>query len=258
MKHLLLPLLSLFFLCACNNESPKLQTIVSNNQELNDAIATVKPGEEIVLANGIWKDAVIKFYGEGTESNPIILRAETPGKVFLEGNSSLKLGGQHLIVNGLYFRNGFTTENAIIRFKIDNKKIAYHSRVTNCVIKDFTNPDRDTKNHWIELWGQHNQVDHNYITGKTNQGPTLRVFLKGNENVNTYHQIVDNHFGPRPRKGGPRAETMQIGDSYTSMTPGYVNVEHNYFERCNGEVEIISSKSNYNTFKNNVFFASEG
>ena len=258
MKHLLLPLLSLFFLCACNNESPKLQTIVSNNQELNDAIATVKPGEEIVLANGIWKDAVIKFYGEGTESNPIILRAETPGKVFLEGNSSLKLGGQHLIVNGLYFRNGFTTENAIIRFKIDNKKIAYHSRVTNCVIKDFTNPDRDTKNHWIELWGQHNQVDHNYITGKTNQGPTLRVFLKGNENVNTYHQIVDNHFGPRPRKGGPRAETMQIGDSYTSMTPGYVNVEHNYFERCNGEVEIISSKSNYNTFKNNVFFESEG
>lgn len=258
MKHLLLPLLSLFFLCACTNELPKSQTMVSTTQELNDAIATVQPGTEIVLANGIWKDAAIEFYGEGTEKNPITLRAETPGKVFLEGNSSLKLGGKHLIVSGLYFKNGFTTEKAIIRFKIDNQKIAYHSRVTDCVIEDFTNPDRDSKNHWIELWGQHNTVDHNYITGKTNQGPTLRVFLKGNENVNTYHQIIDNHFGPRPRKGGPRAETMQIGDSYTSMTPGYVNVAHNYFERCNGEVEIISSKSNYNTFRNNVFFESEG
>jgi poly(beta-D-mannuronate) lyase len=231
---------------------------VSTIQELNDAIAAVKPGAEIVLANGIWKDTAIELYGEGTEDNPITLRAETPGKVFLEGNSSLKLGGKHVIVNGLYFRNGFTTEKAIIRFKIDNEKIAYHSRVTDCVIEDFTNPDRDSKDHWIELWGQHNTVDHNYITGKTNQGPTLRVFLKGNENINTYHQIVDNHFGPRPRKGGPRAETMQIGDSYTSMTPGYVNVAHNYFERCNGEVEINSSKSNYNTFKNNVFFESEG
>ena len=258
MKHFLLLLVSLFFLCSCKNEVPNSQAIVSTMQELNDAIAVVKPGAEIILANGVWKDAAIELYGEGTESNPITLRAETPGEVFLEGNSSLKLGGTYVQVSGLYFRNGFTTEKAIIRFKIDNQKIAYHSRVTDCVIEDFTNPDRDSKDHWIELWGQYNTVDRNYITGKTNQGPTLRVFLKGNENINTYHQIVDNHFGPRPRKGGPRAETMQIGDSYTSMTPGYVYVGHNYFERCNGEVEIISSKSNYNTFKNNVFFESEG
>ncbi|GGG14503.1 hypothetical protein GCM10011344_13910 [Dokdonia pacifica] len=248
----------MFFLVSCTESTPVDVKTVTTESELQDAIKNANGGDEIVLKDGIWKDIAIQFYGEGTKDNPIILRAETPGKVVLEGNSSLKLGGEYLEVSGLHFKNGFTTENAVIRFKIDDENIAYHSRVTDCVIEDFTNPDRDSKNHWIELWGQHNTFDHNYITGKTNQGPTLRVFLKGNENVNTYHQIRDNHFGPRPRKGGPRAETMQIGDSYTSMTPGYVHVEHNYFERCNGEVEIISSKSNYNTFKNNVFFESEG
>lgn len=258
MNRYLIMFFCVFILFSCEERTSSMEIPVSNTTELYKAITNAKPGDAIVLKNGVWNDVAIEFYGQGTEKKPITLRAQTPGKVTLEGNSSLKLGGNYLEVSGLHFKNGFTTENAVIRFKIDDEKIAYHSRVTDCVIEDFTNPDRDSKNHWIELWGQHNIVDRNYITGKTNQGPTLRVFLKGNENVNTYHQIKDNHFGPRPRKGGPRAETMQIGDSYTSMTPGYVYVVHNYFERCNGEVEIISSKSNYNTFKNNVFFESEG
>ena len=69
---------------------------------------------------------------------------------------------------------------------------------------------------------------------------------------------MNNHFGPRPRKGGPKSETIQIGDSYTSMTPSHVNVSNNLFEKCNGEVEIISSKSNFNEFRNNIFYESEG
>ena len=51
---------------------------------------------------------------------------------------------------------------------------------------------------------------------------------------------------------------MQLGASSTSMTPAYINVEGNFFERCNGEVEVISSKSNFNSFKNNVFYQCEG
>jgi len=35
-------------------------------------------------------------------------------------------------------------------------------------------------------------------------------------------------------------------------------VANNLFEECNGEVEIISSKTNFNIFKNNVFYKSEG
>jgi poly(beta-D-mannuronate) lyase len=35
-------------------------------------------------------------------------------------------------------------------------------------------------------------------------------------------------------------------------------VANNLFEECNGEVEIISSKTNFNVFRNNVFYKSEG
>ena len=35
-------------------------------------------------------------------------------------------------------------------------------------------------------------------------------------------------------------------------------VEHNYFDRCSGEVEIISNKSGGNTYRNNTFYSSRG
>ena len=257
-----LSILTLFITSSPNAEAsilkPKKDIKVKNLAELRSAIKSSSAGDNIILANGTWKDAEIKFYGKGTKENPIVLKAETPGKVFIEGVSNLKLAGSYLEVRDLYFKNGYTPSNSVIQFKINNDSIANNCKVTQCVIEEFTQPDRDVSDHWVEFWGRHNELSNNYITGKSNFGPTVRVFLDGNEHVNNYHQIVNNHFGPRPRKGGPHGETIQIGDSETSMTPSYTNVENNLFDRCNGEVEIISSKSNFNEFKKNVFFESEG
>ncbi len=210
------------------------------------------------MANGTWKDVQIKFIGEGTEDKPITIKAETPGKVFIEGVSDLKFGGNYLMVEGLHFRNGHSPSDAVIEFKVDNEKIGNHCILTNCVIEDFNKQKRDNSDRWVQFWGRHNTLGNCYIAGKTNRGPTVRVDLSGNENINNYHQIVNNHFGPRPPKGGPSGETIQIGNSYTSMTPSYTMVANNLFQECNGEVEIISSKTNFNEFRNNVFYKSEG
>ena len=42
------------------------------------------------------------------------------------------------------------------------------------------------------------------------------------------------------------------------MSPSNTTIANNLFEACNGEVEIISSKTNFNEIKNNVFYKSEG
>ncbi len=233
-------------------------SLVKNADELSEAIANANPGDNIVLANGAWKDIEIEFTGQGTEKDPIILRAETPGEVTIEGKSCLRFGGEYLEVHDLYFRNGQTPTGAVIIFRPNRETVANHCRVSNCVIENYNQLHRDQADHWVEFWGRHNKMDHCYIAGKSNQGPTVRVDIKGNENIKNYHQIVNNHFGPRPRKGGPRGETIQIGDSYTSMSPCNMTVANNLFERCNGEVEVISSKTNFNEFRNNVFYKCEG
>ena len=220
----------LFFSCNGNPKSEENKLYVKNETALKKAIEHVKAGDEIILANGIWTNIKIDFYGHGNKDNPIILRAETPGKVFIEGESYLHLGGEYLIIKDLYFKNGYSPSSSIIRYKIGEDKTAFNTRVTNCAIENFTKPSRLTNDKWIEFYGKHNTLENCYITGKSNDGETLRVFQDGNEHSSNYHQIVNNYFGPRPRKGGPRGETIRIGDSKTSMTSGFVNVSNNYFE----------------------------
>ncbi len=261
MKKLII-IISVLFLVACGKTTSVTQIKVSNIEALNKAIDSCKAGDQIILANGVWKDVEIKFRGKGTKDKPIILKAETAGKVTIEGQSYLKFGGEYLIAEGLHFKNGYSPSNAVIDFKISHKdqpdEISNNCKVTNTVIVDFNKPKRDDSDLWVQFWGRHNELSNCYIAGKTNRGPTVRVSISGIESINNYHQIINNHFGPRPVKGGPSGETIQLGDSYTSMSPSYTYVANNLFEECNGEVEVISSKTNFNVFKNNVFYKSEG
>ncbi|MUU79377.1 chondroitinase-B domain-containing protein [Winogradskyella endarachnes] len=261
MKNYLIILSLLITFLSCGektNSNSESNLLVSTSEELQDAIKNAQPGDDIVLKNGTYTDFEIKLVGEGTEDKPITLKAETPGKVFIEGESSLEISGNYLEVSGLFFRNGHSPKTNVIAFRTSEKEVANHSKVTNCVILDFNNLERDQDNLWVQFYGKHNELSNCYIAGKTNGGPTVRVDLKGNQSIRNYHKIVNNHFGPRPRKGGARGETIQLGSSFTSMSPSNTLIANNLFEECNGEVEIISSKTNFNIIKNNVFYKSEG
>jgi len=258
MKNNLLIFCAILILLSCSQNTNPEYVYVKNSNELNKAIGQIKPGGEIVMANGVWEDVQIKFFGIGLKENPITLRAETPGEVIIQGQSDLKLGGEFLIVDGLYFTNGASPSQSVIQFFINEDTLANNSQVTNCVILDFNKAQKDMTDLWVQFRGRYNQLDHCYLAGKSNRGPTVRIDLSGNQSIKNYHRINNNHFGPRPPKGGPSAETIQIGNSGTSMAPSYTLVENNLFDRCNGEVEVISSKTNFNEFRNNVFYKSEG
>ena len=248
----------LLLLFSCGENSDSKSIYVKDIVELNEAFVKAAPGDEIVMANGDWNDVEIRFVGYGTEKQPITLKAETAGDVVIKGKSDLKLGGEYLVVNGLYFTDGYSPSDAVIEFSINQDTVANHSSIINCVILDYNKPQRNLTDLWVQFNGRHNTLEHCYIAGKSNRGPTIRVDLEGNKSIKNYHRITNNYFGPRPPKGGPSAETIQLGNSFTSMAPSYTLVANNFFDRCNGEVEVISSKSNFNEFRNNVFYKSEG
>ena len=251
LKHSLTAYFCLLFLVNANASEIK----VSNTEELTEAIAKVKPGDRIVMSNGIWKDTAIDFNAKGVLKDSIFLEAETAGKVILSGKSSLKLSGDYLVAKGLWFKDGYST--FVISF-MNKSKVANNSRVTNCAITDFNPETKSESNHWVELWGKNNRFDNNYIAGKTNDGCTLVVWLKGEENHQNNHRIDHNYFGERSPLGSNGGETIRIGTSHNSMFQSNTIVEWNKFEKCNGEVEIISNKSCNNIFRNNLFLESQG
>jgi poly(beta-D-mannuronate) lyase len=221
------------------------------------AAAAVKPGDTIVLADGEWRDFAVKLVVGGTAARPITLTAQHAGKVILTGRSSLAVGGTHLVVSNLVFRNGFASGDEVIATRV-GKRWSEHLRLTGIVIDRFSNPDRRFEDHWVALYGRDIRVDHSHFEGKANAGAMLVVVREGKMPLDNRVRLDHNYFGPRPVLGSNGGETIRIGTSTESMSDSSSIVEDNVFERCDGEVEIVSVKSGGNVIRRNVFLASQG
>ena len=232
--------------------------VVESQEQYRAVLTQLAPGDSIILRDGIWNDFEIIFEGHGEPGLPITLRAETPGQVYITGQSNLALAGEYLLVQGLVFRDGYTPSQSVISFRKSKAALANNSRVTQTVIHNFTNPERFEADYWVAIYGKNNRFDHNHLEGKRNRGVTLAVRLDSDASRENYHRIDHNYFGPRPTLGSNGGETLRVGTSHFSRSNSFTTVENNYFDRCDGEVEIISSKSGSNVFRGNVFYESKG
>jgi poly(beta-D-mannuronate) lyase len=215
---------------------------VSSANEIGAINKQVQPGDVIIMADGTWRDQAIQFQAKGTADKPITLRAQTYGKVILTGASSLTINGEHLTASGLFFKDG-TNASEGVALK------GRHCRLLESAIVDCT------YKFYVRLYGDHNRVDHCYLAGKTSESPTLQVEALGEPN---HHRIDHNHFGPRPPLGKNGGETIRVGYSHQSMNNSSTIVEHNLFDRCDGELEVISSKSCDNIYRYNTFLDCAG
>lgn len=232
--------------------------LVSDQEAFKEAVKKAGPGDVIRLANGTWMDFEIVFTGKGKKDNPIRLEAETRGEVILSGQSNLRLAGEYLEVSGLVFKNGYTPTSTVIAFRRNADELANNSRVTEIVIDNYNNPERYEVDFWVMMYGKNNRFDHNHLVGKRNKGVTMAVRMDREESRENYHRIDHNYFGPRPILGSNGGETLRIGTSHHSRKDSFTTVESNFFDRCDGELEIISSKSGRNKILNNVFYESRG
>ncbi len=167
--------------------------------EFDAAVKAARPGDTIILAAGEWHDADLRFQAEGAPGKPVTVKAEAAGKAILAGSSRLRLGGRHLVADGLWFRDPVADSSEVIEFRLDSKTHASHSRITNCAVTGTGASAGKKSCRWVSIYGTDNRVDHCWLEGKTTEGATLVVWL-GFEPEGG-HRIDHNFFGPRPVLG---------------------------------------------------------
>jgi poly(beta-D-mannuronate) lyase len=232
---------------------------VGSAAELKAALGRAGPGDEVVIRNGVYRNVIWEVDAEGAEGQPVVVRAQTPGKVINTGQSALRVSGRYVEVRGLLFTDGYLPGSSVVEFRaLNGSKLAEHSRVTEIAIVNYSPPDRRTRLHWVSLYGRHNRLDHSYFSGMNNNGVTVVVWLDKNDPAPVNHRIDHNHFADRPAGGENGWETIRIGDSETSLLDARVTVENNLFTRTDGEIETISNKSCENVFRNNAFVETQG
>lgn len=236
-------------------QSKAADFIVSSASQIDTAMLSAQPGDTLIMTDGTWTNQQIEFAGFGNSSNPITLRAETPGGVILNGNSTLSISGDYLVADGLNFNGGALASGNVVEFRGSNGE-ATNSRFTNSAIVEYNPADINTRYFWVSMYGDSNRVDNNFFSGQDHSGVTVTVWRDNSDADN--HLIDNNYFADRPEGNGNGFETIRIGDSSQSLSSSFTVVENNLFERTDGEVEIISNKSGNNTFRYNTFREAAG
>ncbi|WP_299100683.1 chondroitinase-B domain-containing protein [uncultured Winogradskyella sp.] len=248
---------------------------ISDPEDLEDQ--TYLPGDVIILSNGIYdSDERIDFVGNGTATDPIVFRAETPGGVKFTGGLQMNIGGDYVVVDGFHWQGGYGASN-FIQFR-NGYDYANHSTIQNCVIDgleihpdDIADDIADgsiTKHRWIVLYGTYNTVINCSFMNKESAGALILAEYAYNATpdegvTNTRcdivgHTISNNYFYNYVKidntlSNSGDSETIRIGTSEYQNVNSNATVSNNYFVKADGENEIITNKSKNNTYTNNTF-----
>lgn len=210
------------------------------------ACAAARPGCELLLQDGTYRDVHLLLGTRGEAAKPITLRARHPGKAVLTGKSQLTISGQHLVVSGLVFDQAWGDK--VVEFSA-----ARHCRLTDCAFIECGDP-ASTFSHVIYLvrGSAHNRVDHCIVQGSLSMSMGVKAAPDDFANIhNTFDHNYFRDIAPRSDNG---QEAVQVGQGkFSSSQTMHARVEYCLFERASGDPEIISNKSCGNTYCYNTF-----
>jgi poly(beta-D-mannuronate) lyase len=217
---------------------------VASIEELQKAIASAKPGDKIVLKNGVYKTtADVLITATGTQEKPIILEAEVAGKTEITGEGGFNLTSlaAYVIIRGFKFTHAAS-----------KARCSAGSSFCQWTNNIFETPGTGD---YLTITGSDHQVDYNTFQNKDSLGKFIAIKGVGSqiaERLWIHHNYFKKHKNQGNRNG---AEALQFGLSGFSLSSSNSIVEHNLFEDCDGENELISVKASrvtvrYNTIRN--------
>jgi Chondroitinase B len=220
----------------------EVNSVADLQARINSALA----GDVIIMHNGEYTtSASITVNRQGNATAPIRIVAQTVGGVEITGTHGFNVTSPaaYVEIQGFLFTH-ISGRNQI-------RSGATHIRFT----RNFFECTGDGA--YLTIAGHDAQVDRNEFRNKSTLGNMIDVRGSGSQ-IAQRVWIHHNYFHDFTSPGGNGAETIRFGLSGLSLSNGLGVIEHNLFERCTGENELISNKSSSNTYRYNTIVDSPG
>lgn len=239
------------------NTTPSVKRVVASVADFRSALAAMNPGDTLEVANGTYNLGSANITRSGCQQRPIVIRARNQGLAVLSGNTTLTFESvQHIRLEG------FAVRSASVGTGI---KLLNSSRIT--IARNAFALTETSSCNWIyigdtfgstaPLKSGGNVMEYNSFDGKTMTGKY--VVFDGTATQQSQHDTIRYNLF---KNNGPRAvneqESIRVGVSGLSPSSGFTVIEHNLFQACDGDPEIVSIKSCDNIVRFNTFQRSLG
>ena len=213
---------------------------------LSSVLSKAQPGDTILLKDGTYNNLNVVIGCKGEQNKRITIKPVNPGKVILTGGSTITITGSYVTLANLVLKDGGVSGKAILIQGSNN-------RLTGC---DISYSATDCE-QMVRIENTNNRVDHCIFHDWDKLGVWVTVW-RPNSNANfamVDHNIFQNRKATSANNG---LECIRIGTSDTSLSSSKSIVYNNFFDNCNGEIEVISNKSGENIYYKNTMTNCEG
>ena len=219
--------------------------MIESAEELSARATRARPGDVLVVRDGVYADWRVSVPCKGSEGRPITIMPETPGGVTFRLNTRIDIRGDWIVLRG--FRFDHCSQLAV------HIAGGSHNRVTQCQFF-HCGTAHTTFAHIlrVDMGSHYNRVDHCYWTGSKCMSVGQRNHHRYPENVGTHNRYDHNVFRDIVRIWINGQENIQLGQGVPFDAELLAVVEYNLFDYAWGDGEIFSSKTSRNTFRYNV------
>lgn len=257
--NIILSVVSSLFLCLSLQPFAEAKVIYAGKASEVRKV-TPSPGDTVIFRNGRYTDASLLALFSGTPEARTTFMAETPGGVVLEGKSSIRIKGSHLNVEGFVIHNPSLEVTYPILVDVGTTDV----HIRECCVwgDDEVGIETKQRTKWACFYGTCHEMERCSFDGKRNLGVMVDVCFEpdgkspSTEVHNCYFSRPYSIIKGKSQRNGQ--ESFRFGSSTYSKHDAKGVCRDNWFYRCNGEIEIISSKSSGNLYENNLFENCEG
>ncbi|WP_235922177.1 polysaccharide lyase 6 family protein [Lentzea tibetensis] len=220
---------------------------VTSLAALQTAIDAAAPGARIELADGVYtstKAITIRKSG-------ITVAAANVGKAEIRGSAGFVFasGASDVVLTGFTLRH-----KGRLAIPPDSHRV----RITRNNLEIDVPVIPDDAGGWVEVSGDDAEVDHNMFQNRTNEGVYVHISGPGANGMAKRSWVHHNYFYNHKFSGGNGGESVRIGNSWRQKGSANTILEHNLFEKANGDSEAISVKSSDNIVRYNTMRDSKG
>lgn len=237
---------------ACANPSaPTVPRVGASERTINvgsiaalqAAINNATAGDEIVVADGTYLNNTINVSTSG-----IVVRAATPGGVFLHGTNAITISANRVVLSGFQFKSGSIA--GVVITVTGNDNLLTQLNVNGYSAQKYIS---------IQAPSQRNQISYSNFENKPQNAPIGNlVHVEADATVPGYHRIHRCSFQNLRGDGGDFGnEPIRLSNGAESAFAARTVVEYCYWNNTGqGDSESISVKCRENvirycTFVNN-------